>query len=108
MPLPKYDDLMLPFLDLLSDGQEHHQRDLAPKLAAHFNLTEEEQAATLPNTPVRRFRHRLGWAGFHLRHSGLASLPRQGFLQITEEGKKFLTTKPGKITRSVLMQFEPW
>ncbi len=99
---------MLPLLGLLNDRAEHHQRDLAPKLAAHFNLTEEEQVATLPNTPVSRFRHRLGWAGFHLRHAGLASLPRQGFLKITDEGSKFFATNPGKITRALLMQFDPW
>jgi restriction system protein len=108
MALPKYDDLMQPLLELLGDGLEHHQRDLAPRLAAYFKLTGAELGEMLPNTAVSRFRHRLGWAGFHLRHAGLASLPRQGFLQITDEGKKFLATKPGKITRTVLMQFEPW
>jgi restriction system protein len=108
MPIPTYDDMTQPLLELLGDGQEHHQRDLAPRLAAHFKLAEAELEEKLPNTAVTRFRHRLGWAGFHLRHAGLASLPRQGFLQITEEGKKFLATNPGRITRRTLMQFEPW
>lgn len=99
---------MLPLLELLADGEEHHQRDLSPPLAAHFNLTDAEIAELLPNTAVSRFRHRLGWAGFHLRHAGLASLPRHGFLKITDEGERFLSTKPVKITRTVLNQFAPW
>ena len=64
MAIPKYDEMTQPLLQILSDGQEHKQRDLAPKIAAHFNLTEQERTALLPNTAVTYVRHRLGWAGF--------------------------------------------
>jgi restriction system protein len=44
-----------------------------------------------------------------LRKAGLATNPVEGTLQITEEGRKFLATNPsGRLTRSVLMQFEPF
>ena len=33
MPIPKYDEIMLPLLRLLSDGKEHHQQDLASQIA---------------------------------------------------------------------------
>jgi restriction system protein len=72
MAIPKYDEMTQPLLQLLSDGHEQTQRDLAPRMADHFQLTEQERSARLPNTPVTYVRHRLGWAGFHLRKAGLA------------------------------------
>jgi len=108
MPIPKYDEMTQPLLQILSDGQEHKQRDLGPAIAAHFKLSDEERSALLPNTAVTYVRHRLGWAGFHLRKAGLADSPKKGTLRITNEGKAFLATNPGKITRAVLMQFEPF
>lgn len=108
MAIPKYDEMTQPLLQLLSDGHEHTQRDLAPKIADHFRLTEQERSARLPNTAVTYVRHRLGWAGFHLRKAGLADSPKKGALRITNEGKAFLATNPGKITRAVLLQFEPF
>ncbi len=42
MSIPDYQSIMLPFLEGLSDGQEHSLRDLGESLAEHFSLTEEE------------------------------------------------------------------
>ena len=44
-----------------------------------------------------------------MRKAGLATNPVEGTLQITDEGRKFLATNPsGRLTRSVLLQFEPF
>jgi hypothetical protein len=43
MAIPKYDEIMLPLLKVLSDGQAHTKRELAEKMADHFRLTPEER-----------------------------------------------------------------
>lgn len=108
MAIPKYDEIMLPLLQLLADGQEHHQRDLASRIADHFQLTEEERNLMLPSTQSTYLRNRTGWAGFHLRKAGLAELAREATLRITRAGVELLRKPPPRIDRSLLMQFEPF
>src|SRR5438132_615859 len=97
MPVPKYDEMMLPLLRFLEDGAEHAQRELADRIAAHFKLTREECAQMLPKVRATYLRHRLGWAGFSLRRAGLAENPRTGTLRITDEGRKYLATNPSQL-----------
>jgi restriction system protein len=108
MAIPKYDEIMLPLLRLLADGQPHHQRDLATQIADYFKLTEEERNLLLPSTTSTYIRNRTGWAGFHLRKAGLADLPREATLQITPQGAELLKNPPPKLDRSFLMQLEPF
>ena len=108
MAIPKYDEMMLPLLQLLNDGNEHHYRDLGPRIADHFHLTEEERNAMLPSTQSTYLRNRLGWAGFHLRRAALAELPREATLRITSVGSDVLKNPPPKIDRQFLMRFEPF
>lgn len=108
MAIPKYDEIMLPLLRLLGDGQPHHQRELSMQIADHFKLTDEERNLLLPSTTSTYVRNRTGWAGFHLRKAGLADLPKEATLQITPQGADLLKNPPPKIDRSLLMQFEPF
>ena len=55
MPIPKYDEIMLPLLKVLSDGQTHTKRELTEKMADHFHLTPEERAEVEP-PPLRDLR----------------------------------------------------
>jgi restriction system protein len=109
MPIPKYDEIMLPLLKVLSDGNPHTKREVTEKMADHFKLTPEERQQMLPSTKATYIKHRTGWAAFGLRKAGLADNPVEGTLVITDEGRKFLGANPsGRLTRSVLMQFEPY
>src|SRR5438094_4434019 len=105
MAIPKYDEMMLPILRILGDGDEHLQRELANQIADHFKLTPAERAERLPKVKATYLRHRLGWAGFSLRRAGLAESPRTGTLQITEEGGKFLATNPNQLRAADLKAF---
>src|SRR5438874_12604024 len=105
MPIPKYDEMMLPVLRMLADGAEHPQSELAEGIAAHFQLTPQERAERLPKVKATYLRHRLGWAGFSLRRAGLAESSRTGTLQITDEGKKFLATNPNQLRAADLKRF---
>ena len=50
MAIPKYDEIMLPLLQALSDRKPHAKRELADKMADHFGLTSEEREQMLPST----------------------------------------------------------
>src|SRR6266436_3083871 len=105
MPIPKYDEMMLPVLRILGDGGEHLQRELADQIADHFKLTPQERAERLPKVKATYLRHRLGWAGFSLRRAGLAESPRTGTLQITDEGRTLLASNPSQLRASDLKRF---
>lgn len=105
MAIPKYDEMMLPILRFIADGAAHPQRELADRLAEHFQLTAEERAEMLPKVRATYLRHRLGWAGFSLRRAGLAESPRSGTLQITDAGQKFLATNPTQLRAADLKKF---
>lgn len=51
MPIPDYETLMRPLLEVFADGAEHPFRDIKEKLAVHhFVLTPEERVAAARRT----------------------------------------------------------
>lgn len=108
MSIPKYDEITLPLLKIMADGKARAKNDLPHLVADVFNLTPEERASRLPSGQSTYLKNRSGWANFHLRKAGLLELAGPSNLRITDAGQKFLATNPPKITRAVLMQFEPF
>jgi restriction system protein len=106
MPVPSYDTFMLPLLRLLADGQEHDIRELRDKLAAEFNLTDEDRAARVSNGRQRAFDNRVGWAKTYLDKAGLITSPRRAWCRIAEAGQGVLAQKPERISKDFLLQFE--
>ena len=49
MPIPQYQVLMLPVLELARDSQEHSLREAYDTLAQQFDLGEEERKERLPS-----------------------------------------------------------
>jgi restriction system protein len=47
--IPDYQSLMLPVLNLASDGGEHRMSDVVDTLATQLNLTEAEREELLPS-----------------------------------------------------------
>jgi restriction system protein len=95
--IPDFQTLMLPLLQILSDGNEHVLRDTINQLTEQFHLTEEEKTELLPsgNQPV--IDNRVGWARTYLKKAELLENPRRGILKISEAGRKLLETKPQRI-----------
>lgn len=106
MPIPNFQNIMLPLLELLADGAQHHVQELRPVLENHFGLTEEERNEILPSGGQKRFDNRIGWARTHLKKAGLIVNPQSGIYQVTPRGKEVLDAKPAKIDLHLLDQFE--
>lgn len=106
MPIPDFQNIMLPLLNVLGDGAPHRVQELKPLLEDHFRLTEDERNELLPSGSQKRFDNRIGWARTHLKKAGLISNPQSGIYQITERGKNVLESNPSKIDVHFLDQFE--
>lgn len=105
MPIPDYQTLLLPLLNLAADEQEHAFRDALESLALEFKLTPAEQMELLPSGAQTVFSNRVGWARSYLKQAGLLHTPRRGFFALTQRGRQMLQHKPKRLQVSDLKQF---
>jgi restriction system protein len=103
--IPDYQSLMLPILKLVSDGKEHKYRDLTEKLAAEFEVTDDERKELLASGNQAIFDNRVGWAKTYLKKAGLLESPKRATFVITEIGLETLRKKPERIDAKFLRQF---
>jgi restriction system protein len=106
MPIPDYQTLMLPLLNLVADGKEYRARDVLEPLATQYNLTQDEQDQLLPSGKQTVFYDRVHWAKTYLSQAKLLQKPRWGFFQITDRGREALKNKPSKIDLAFLEQYD--
>lgn len=106
MPIPDFQTLMRPLLELHHDGKEHVNRDLVNELAKQFSLTEEERREMLPSGRAKLFDNRVGWAKTHISNAGLISSPRRAVSMITERGIEALKDTENEINLKYLDQFK--
>jgi restriction system protein len=100
--IPDFQTIMLPFLQILSDGKEHTTNETNQKLAEHFNLTEEELNEFLPSGAAKTFPNRVAWAKSHFKMAGFIENTKRSSFRITEAGKKFIESNPTEINLRIL------
>ena len=71
MAVPPFQEFMLPFLEFISDGNEHHISELFEFLAQRFSLSEQDQKELLPSGRESRFKNRVYWARAYLGQAKL-------------------------------------
>ncbi len=96
MSIPKHDEIRLPILNFLKNGDQVKNRDFVLPMAKYFKLTEEEKAQKYASGQNDKFANRVFWAISYLNMSGLIDKPKRGIYQINEKGLKLLET-PEKI-----------
>jgi restriction system protein len=104
MPVPDYQDLMLPVLTALADGTEHKIAELRDQIANKLQLTAEDRAAMLPSGQQPIFDNRVGWAKTYLVKAGMLAIASRGTYRITELGKSLLAQKPARVDKALLLQ----
>jgi restriction system protein len=100
--IPDFQTIMLPFLQILSDGEEHTTNETNQKLATHFNLTEEELNEFLPSGAAKTFPNRVAWAKSHFKMAGLIENTKRSSFKITDAGKRFLEENPNEINLKII------
>jgi restriction system protein len=104
MSIPDFQSIMLPLLQLASDGEEHSIRGAVEALGNHFALTPEQKTQLLPSgQPI--FYDRVTWTRTHLKKAGLLHDPRRGYFKITDRGREILHRSPDRIDMNYLMEF---
>ncbi len=106
MPIPKYETVMLPLLQLLSDGQTRKFGEVVPVLEDEFGLTQEEREQLIPSGRMTTFRSRVHWAAFYITRAELLERPQRGFLRITDRGRAVLAGNPAFLDNEFLNQYE--
>ena len=104
MAIPDFQTLMLPVLQV-AEAEELHVGDAVKRLAAEFELTDEELSQLLPSGRQSTFANRVHWAKSYLGKAGLIKLTRRGYFEITDRGREILNSAPARIDINFLRQF---
>lgn len=105
MPIPKFDELMLPLMQFLQDGKEHSLKDSIAYVESHSNISEAERNQLLPSGRQRVIVNRVGWASSFLKKAEYIQRPHRGFMQITKRGAEHLAKSPNALTVEDLKRF---
>lgn len=105
MPVPDFQSIMLPLLEVMRDGEEHTMKNLTATLAERFELSEEDRQQMLPSGEQSVFSNRVAWSKTHLKSAGLLDNPSRGRVRISELGKELLSTNPSSVNCRLLKQY---
>lgn len=105
MPIPSYQDMMLPLLQEAAARGLTRIPEVATAIADHFGLTEEERTQLRPGGGQTVLQNRLHWAKLYLSHAGLLDRPAHGRFVITPQGRELLAQNPPHIDNAVLRRY---
>ncbi|MBO9308594.1 MAG: restriction endonuclease [Chloroflexi bacterium] len=105
MPIPDFQTLMLPILQLAGDGQLHKLRDAVAAMSDAFNLTEAERNEMIGSRLQPRIYSNVSWAVTYLRAARLLESPLRGTFRITDRGYEVLSANPKRIDVQYLKRF---
>lgn len=104
MAMPKFRDLFDDVLEVLSNGEVLHRRELRQRVIDQLSLSDSERAETNPGGG-NRANSRVHWAIEYLCQAGAVVRPKRGYAQITDLGRE-LMREPGDVTLARLRQTE--
>jgi len=105
LPVPDFQSIMLPMLQLASDGNTYNMQQARDSLANEFNLSEEELSERLPSGRQTTFSNRVAWAKVYLVRAGLLESPERGRFKISDRGRDVLKQAPSCINIKFLSQY---
>ncbi len=106
MPVPEYQEFMLPLVKLASDGQEHKIADAIDALADQFGVEEKDREIMLPSGTQTRLYNRVTWALTYLTKSLLLEKTARGRFKLAPRGADVLKKNPQRIDNAFLAQFD--
>jgi len=105
MAVPKYHQFMLPLLQFMGDGKEHHVSEAVEPLSDYFGLSQEDRDKLLRNSKQTLVYYRIHWANTYLKKAGLLESTRRGYIRITDRGFSVLEDNPSILDKTYLSQF---
>lgn len=107
MPIPTYDQLLRPLLELATQG-DLSRRSGTEAMVQRFNLTPAEAEQRLPSGGATYIRNRVGWAMSFLTKGGLIAKIAPRTYRATDFGKEFLAKHPETIPVADLEAIPGW
>lgn len=107
MSVPDFQSMMLPFLQLLSDGKERLHKEIVTDLADKLNLTEDQRTACHEKSGSNILSNNIAWVENYLFRANLVARPRRACFVITEAGKSLLKENPPTINIRLLKDKYP-
>lgn len=109
MPIPTQNEILIPFLEILRDGQPHTRAQILYDLAKRFNLTQEELNDTTGNhfTMINR----VGWCDAYFNKADFISKEKHpknnmdDVFRITSTGQNQLSRHAQRIDVGYLQSF---
>ncbi len=105
MPIPDFQSLMLPLLELVSDGKDHLMKDVTRGVADRFELTEDERRELLPSGQQTIISNRVAWAKAHMKMAGLLENPVRGYIRLSPLGRELLQEKLSRVDLRILRRY---
>lgn len=92
--LPKFHETFNPLLEVLSNGQIIHHRELLKKVVEkYYSELPKELLDQKTKSGDLLILNRIAWGKSYLKKGGYIIYPERGMVQITEKGKKSLDEK---------------
>ncbi len=105
MSVPKFYMFFKSMLHSLEDGSVRSAKEMRVLIANEMKLSDEQLSELISSGKQTTFSNRVAWAKTYLNKAGLLSIPKRGYYQITEEGKKALSSGE-KIDLEYLERYE--
>lgn len=107
MAVPGFQEFMYPFLEILSDENEHSLQEIYTILATRYNLNEEDLTELIPSGKETKFKNRISWVRTYLKKAGLIEAVGRGVFKINTSGLNVINNQNiTKINTKFLTQFE--
>jgi restriction system protein len=103
VPIPDYQSLMSPLLEIASDGAEHTLAELRTQLSARLALSESDLAERISSGTQTVFWNRVAWAVQYLKAAHAIEPVRRATYRITDRGRSLLVS--GEVRVKALRQF---
>jgi restriction system protein len=105
MPVPGYQDFMLPLLKMAADGREHKTSDAMETLGNQMKISAEDRELLLPSGAQTQLTNRISWAVVYLGKSLLLEKTGRGRFKITPRGAEVQGRNPSRINNNFLNEF---
>ncbi len=103
--VPKFENFLVPYLQLLSDEKPHTLKELVEYIATVLELSEEDKAERTKKGGITKLYDRTQWSGTYLRKALLTEAVGRGVYIITKRGLDLIKTNPTNLDRKQLSKF---
>ena len=101
--IPTWEELMIPALEILSDGQTHRARHICNAAADTLEISEQDRLELIPSGQPRYLNRSL-WALSYLFRAGAVERPVRGQYRIADVGRQLLAQYPQGVTEKDLRE----